>query len=302
MTKGIATHVVWILVATALCVPACESRRRKRAFNEPTVPLTPTVLGLPAGRTMYEYLDARYANRQAARGFDLPDRPCPALEIEAGPLVSVFAHIAAVAEVPIEVMWGSLSQAGIKPEMPVTVSLPAGTVGEAMAGILASLGPAGRVEFEQNIHGVIEVATPGYFTGGENYEPRPKLPEDPSPAERARRAEDYRRVAAALATRCAEFAFWEAELQEVFQSVSDLTQMDVLVLWDRLDALGVKPDTPVNISLYDVTLDESLRVMLNNLPAKARVVHVVGIHQTLIILPASDAVNDTTGAIVQPGR
>jgi hypothetical protein len=305
MPKGLSMRWIWIsLLFAALSLTGCDSRRTANANAAGTpdiqLPLTPCVFDLPAGVTMHEFLDRRFLARQREAGIDLLALPVGDLQAQQVAFGDILNHISETAGVPIDVRWGELGAIGINQDVSIArVSFDGCTVGEAIQAILGDLHSRGPVAFRQNARGAIEISTADDLTSRpDDDEPRTAFDWDSSTFEWGRRLADYRATRNVLATPCGEFAFWDTNFQMALEKICESTQMDVLVLWGELEAVGVTPETPVNMALYDVTLDEGLTVLLDNLGASVNLIHVVGIHQTIVILPATTAAAEPSGALI----
>ncbi len=76
-------------------------------------------------------------------------------------------------------------------------------------------------------------------------------------------AQDRPTPAALLNLRFPEISFQAAPLDEVFDFIAEMTDINLVVRWERLADLGIERDTPITIRVRNLRLSQVLWIVMN---------------------------------------
>lgn len=197
------------------------------------------------------------APRQAAPPATAPaadplDRVCPEINFDRVSLNDAIDFLRDATGARIFVDWGILSAAGVNPEAAVSAHLTNVKFQAVLDVTLASAaGARGKLGYAVR-DGIIWVSTV------QDLSARPREPRLP----RGNRADDNAAAQKLLDRRLPEMKFEGNGLADVIDFLRDVTGAKIFVNWPALEAAGVKKDQAVSLSMKDVSVSQSLLMIL----------------------------------------
>lgn len=171
-----------------------------------------------------------------------------------GSLEDVLGEIGKLSGTPVRAEWGVLAEAGVTPKVAVTLAVREATVGQVLDLALAQVARPGRsLAWIVRNDAVVVSTQMDILYGGPSGRRGEPAASAPAPAlSRGRLA-------------VSKLEFDQLPVRDATAFLGEVAGVNIYVNWKSLSAIGITPDTAVDIHLTQVTLGRALDVLMDTM-------------------------------------